>query len=74
VNADSLSYDTLGERPLPKWLTDQKTRNTTAQTEKEVVKKDHSLTISFIATFGFLILVVAVWTLYLIRKHKKKAQ
>jgi len=73
VNADSLSYDTYEERPLPKWLTDQKSRNTTTQPDKIVIEEDHSLTISLIATFGFLILVIAIWTLYLIRKHKKKA-
>ena len=73
MNTDSLSYETLEERPLPKWLTDQKSGCNTIQHEKIVIKEDHSITITFIATFGFIILVVALWTLYLIRKHKKKA-
>jgi len=72
MNPDSLSYDTLEERPLPKWLIDQKSGRNTIQPEKIVVKEDHSLTITFIATFGLIILVVALWALYLIRKHKKK--
>jgi len=72
MKPDSLSYDTLEERPLPKWLIDQKSGRNTIQPEKIVVKEDHSLTITFIATFGLIILVVALWALYLIRKHKKK--
>jgi len=73
VKADSLSYDTLEERPLPKWLTDQKSGCNTIQPEKIIMKEDHSITITLIATFGFILLVVVLWTLYLIRKHKKKA-
>jgi heme/copper-type cytochrome/quinol oxidase subunit 2 len=70
---DTLSYDTLDDRPLPQWLIDQKSGLTTIQPEKMVMQEDHSLKISFTVTIIFIILVVAFLTLYINRKKKKQA-
>lgn len=70
MRTDTLSYDSLDNRPLPKWLTDQKSGVTTLQPEELVMKEDHSLKISFFVSLAFIILVVVVFTLYLNRKHK----
>ena len=69
---DTLPYDSLNSRPLPKWLIDQKSGITTIQPEEIVMREDHSLTISFIVTGLFIILLVALITLYINRKHKNQ--
>jgi heme/copper-type cytochrome/quinol oxidase subunit 2 len=73
MQIDTLSYDSLNSRPLPKWLIDQKSGITTIQPEEIVMREDHSLTISFIVTGLFIILLVALITLYINRKHKNQA-
>ena len=73
MQTDTLSYDSLDSRPLPKWLVDQKTGVTTIQPEELVMKEDHSLKISIAVTVIFILLVVALLTLYINRRHKKKA-
>jgi len=72
MQIDTLSYDSLDSRPLPEWLIDQKSGITTIQPEEIVMREDHSLTISFIVTGLFIILLVALITLYLNRKHKNQ--
>ena len=73
MQIDTLSYDSLESRPLPKWLIDQKLGITTIEPEEIVMKEDHSLEISFIVTGVFIILLVALITLYIYRKHKNQA-
>jgi hypothetical protein len=73
MQTDTLSYDSLDSRPLPKWLIDQKSGITTVQPEKLVMKEDHSLKISIVATVIFVILVVGLLTLFMSRKHKNRA-
>jgi len=73
MQSDTLSYDTLDSRPLPKWLIDQKTGVNTFQPEELVMKEDNSLKISIIGTALFIVLVVGLLTLYLNRKHKNQA-
>ena len=73
MQTDTLSYDSLDSRPLPKWLVDQKTGVNTIQPEELVMKEDHSLKISIAVTVIFILLVVALLTLYINRRHKKKA-
>jgi len=73
MQTDTLSYDSLESRPLPKWLVDQKTGVTTIQPEELVMKEDHSLKISIAVTVIFILLVVALLTLYINRRHKKQA-
>ena len=72
MQKDTLSYDSLDSRPLPEWLIDQKSGITTIQPEEIVMREDHSLTISFIVTGLFIILLVALITLYINRKHKNQ--
>ena len=72
MQIDTLSYDSLDSRPLPKWLIDQKSGITTIQPEEIVMREDHSLTISFIVTGLFIILLVALITHYINRKHKNQ--
>jgi heme/copper-type cytochrome/quinol oxidase subunit 2 len=72
MQIDTLSYDTLNNRPLPKWLTDQKEGLTTIQPQKNEMKEDRSLKISFIATSAFILLAVTILTLFVLKKHKTK--
>jgi heme/copper-type cytochrome/quinol oxidase subunit 2 len=73
MQPDTLAYDTLDSRPLPKWLIDQKSGLTTIQPEKIVMREDNSLKISFVVTGIFIFVFVTLVTLYFIRKHKKQA-
>jgi len=60
MQKDSLSYDSLDSRPLPKWLIDQKSGVTGFQPEEIEMKEDHSLEISFIITGVFIVLLAAL--------------
>jgi len=73
MQSDTLTYDSLNSRPLPKWLVDQKSGITTVQPEKLVMKEDHSLKISFVVTGIFVIIVIGIITLFMTRKHKNRA-
>lgn len=70
MEKDTVKYDTLKNRPLPKWLTDQKEGLTIIQPQKKVMKEDHSLSISFAVTGIIILLVVAILSVYILRKHK----
>ena len=72
MQIDTLSYDSLDSRPLPEWLIDQKSGIITIQPEEIVMREDHSLTISFIVTGLFIILLVSLITLNINRKHKNQ--
>lgn len=69
---DSIPYDTIDSRPLPKWLIDQKSGLTTIQPEKIVMQEDNSLQISIIATIIFIVLTISVLTVYFLKKNKEK--
>jgi heme/copper-type cytochrome/quinol oxidase subunit 2 len=69
---DTISYDTLENRPLPKWLTDQKSGLNTIQPQKITLREDNSLKTSFIATSVFILVVIALLTVYVLRKHKEQ--
>jgi heme/copper-type cytochrome/quinol oxidase subunit 2 len=70
---DTLHNDTLNNRPLPKWLIDQKAGLTTIQPDKIQMREDNSLKISLIVTATFILLVIAVLTVYILKKYKNKA-
>jgi heme/copper-type cytochrome/quinol oxidase subunit 2 len=72
MQTDTLKYDTLNNRPLPKWLTDQKEGLTTIQPQKIEMREDNSLKISFIITALLILLAVAVSTVYIIKKYRNK--
>jgi hypothetical protein len=66
---DSLLYDSAGSRPLPKWLTDQKEGLTIQQPREIVIRKDHSLEISFVIT-GLVVLLTVIFITIWIKKGK----
>jgi heme/copper-type cytochrome/quinol oxidase subunit 2 len=70
MQTDTLKYDTLNNRPLPKWLIDQKEGLTTIQPQKIEIREDNSLRISFIATSVFILFTVIIITVYILRKEK----
>jgi hypothetical protein len=72
MQTDTLKYDTLNNRPLPKWLIDQKEGLTTIQPQKIEMREDNSLKISFIITALLILLAVAVSTVYIIKKNRNK--
>jgi len=69
---DTIRYDSLNERPLPKWLTDQRDGVNTLQPPKMVMQEDKSLTISLISTGVIILIIVVFLTIYLLRKNKKR--
>ena len=72
MQTDTIRYDTLNNRPLPKWLIDQKEGLTTIQAQKIEMREDNSLRISFIITALLILLAVAISTVYIIKKHRNK--
>jgi len=72
MEQDTLITDSLTSRPLPKWLTDQRDGLNTLQPVKIEMKEDKSLNISLIVTGAFILLVVAVLTIYVLRRNKNK--
>lgn len=73
MGQDTLRYDSLENRPLPKWLKDQKDGHNTVQPARITMKEDRSLGISFLLTCAFIIIVVAFLTVYILRKNKNRA-
>ena len=71
MDLDSLTYDSLDVRPLPKWLTDQRDGLNTVQPARMEMKDDRSLTVSFILTGAIILMAVTVLTVYYLRKKKK---
>ncbi len=71
MGQDSMTYDSLEVRPLPKWLTDQRDGLNTIQPARIEMKDDRSLTVSFILTGAIILLAVTVLTVYILRKKKK---
>jgi len=72
MQTDTLKYDTLNNRPLPKWLIDQKEGLTTIQPQKIEMREDNSLKISFLLTALMILLAVAISTVYIIKKYRNK--
>jgi len=72
MEQDSVRYDTLDARPLPKWLTDQRDGLNTYQPEKLEMKEDRSLQISLISTGAIIILTVVLLTIYFLKRNKKR--
>ena len=73
MQQDTLTYDSLDSRPLPRWLIDQKSGVNTYQPEELVMKEDHTLEISFIVTGAIIVLLAIFITLYINKKHKNQA-
>jgi hypothetical protein len=72
MEQDSIRYDSLGKRPLPKWLTDQRDGLNTIQPAKIVIKKDNSLEISFALTAIFVVFFVILLTVVISGKKNNQ--
>jgi heme/copper-type cytochrome/quinol oxidase subunit 2 len=71
MQTDTVGYDSLEARPLPKWLTDQRDGLNTYQPEILEMKEDHSLEISIALTGLFIFITVIFLTILILRKNKK---
>jgi len=71
MKQDTITFDTLGNRPLPKWLTDQRDGLNRYQPEIMVMKEDKSLGVSFMITGAVILLIIIVLTVYVLKKNKK---
>lgn len=72
MQEDTIAYDTLNDRPLPKWLTNQKEGLTTVQPQKIEMKEDNSLQVSFVATASVILLTISVLTVFVLRKFRRR--
>lgn len=70
MEQDSLQYDSVANRPLPKWLVNQRDGLNTIQPVKIVMKEDKSLQISFAVTGIFILLIISILTVYILKKSK----
>ena len=70
MNQDTLQCESVQNRPLPKWLTDQRDGLNQYQPEIKVIKEDRSLGISFITTSAVILIVVFILTILVIRKKR----
>ncbi|GAB1452195.1 hypothetical protein MASR2M47_22510 [Draconibacterium sp.] len=71
MQTDTVGYDSLDARPLPKWLTDQRDGLNTYQPEVLEMKEDRSLEISIALTGLFIFITVIFLTILILRKNKK---
>jgi heme/copper-type cytochrome/quinol oxidase subunit 2 len=71
MQTDTVGYDSLEARPLPKWLTDQRDGLNTYQPEVLEMKEDRSLEISIALTGLFIFITVIFLTILILRKNKK---
>ena len=71
MDQDTIAYDSLAGRPLPKWLTDQRDGLNTIQPLKLEIKDDRSLNTSFILTMAIILFAVIILTVFTLRKKKK---
>ena len=69
---DTITYDTIDSRPLPKWLIDQKSGVTTIQPQEIVMREDNYLKTSFIVTAVIILILVTFLTVYFHRKNKNQ--
>jgi len=70
MDQDTSTYDTLAERPLPKWLSDQRDGLNTVQPVKREIKEDKTLSVSFALTGLFVLLFITILTIYILRNKK----
>lgn len=72
MKQDSIRYDSLDARPLPKWLTDQRDGLNTYQPQKLEMKEDNSLQISITSTGLVILLSVVLLSIYFLKRNKKR--
>jgi heme/copper-type cytochrome/quinol oxidase subunit 2 len=74
MQTDTVGFDSLEARPLPKWLTNQRDGLNTYQPEVLEMKADHSLEISIALTGLFIFITVIFLTILFLRKNKKNTK
>ena len=72
MEQDTLEYGSPEERPLPKWLTDQRDGVNQYKPETLEMKEDKSLNISFAVTGVIILMIVAFLTVIVLRKNSTK--
>jgi lipopolysaccharide/colanic/teichoic acid biosynthesis glycosyltransferase len=70
TDQDTIRYDSLDNRPLPKWLTDQRSGLNTYQPPKFEMKEDRSIDISLMITGIFVFSIVILLTVIVLMKKK----
>jgi heme/copper-type cytochrome/quinol oxidase subunit 2 len=70
MDQDTIKYDSLDNRPLPKWLTDQKGGLNTYQPPKIIMKEDKSIDISLMVTGIIIVIIVVLLTVIVLKKKK----
>lgn len=70
MNQDTSGYKSPDDRPLPKWLTDQRNGLNRYQPEILEMKDDKSLEVSFIITGVVILIIVAFFTIVVLRKKR----
>lgn len=73
MDNDSITYDSIAERPLPKWLTDQRDGLNSVQPVTMVMKEDKSLSVSFTLTGSVILLTITILTIYILRRKKNNS-
>lgn len=73
MDQDTTAYDSLAQRPLPKWLTDQRDGLNTVMPIVREMKDDRSLETSFAITGATILIVIIVLTIIILRKKKRKS-
>ena len=61
-----------GSRPLPQWLQEQKARSELAEEKEDFIQKDHSLYIAIGVTLLTIFLIVALFSVWIMRKKENK--
>jgi hypothetical protein len=70
MDQDSITYDSLADRPLPKWLTDRRDGLNTVKPVIKEIKEDRSLDISLVLTVTIILIVITIVTIFILRKKK----
>lgn len=71
MEQDTIRENPLDNRPLPRWLTDQKAQSLLIEDKEEYIRKDSSLYISLGVTLVLVLLLVSLITLRILRRRNK---
>ena len=72
MKQDTIRYDSLDNRPLPRWLTDQKAQSQLLEDKESFIREDHSLYISLGVTIFSVLVLVLLFTFRIIKRKKLK--
>ena len=72
MEQDTVRYDSLDNRPLPRWLTDQKAQSLLTQDKEEFIREDPSLYISLGITLFAVLILVLLFTFRILRRKQLK--